>query len=230
MSTIQLLNIEKSVAGDGIKTKILHSIHLTIQRNHFTTIVGASGSGKSTLLNLIATLDFPSQGRIIFEGLDISLLKDNKLADFRFYNIGFIFQNYNLIPSLSAVENVMAPLFPRKVSFDKKARATELLEHVGLSDKMQLLPSQMSGGEQQRVAIARALINKPRWLIADEPTGNLDSRTGENVYELLHAIKRESNCGVLMVTHDKFLSSMGDRIIEMKDGTIISDSAQGVSI
>jgi ABC-type lipoprotein export system ATPase subunit len=138
--------------------------------------------------------------------VDIAILKGNKLADFRFENIGFIFQSFNLLPTLTALENVTAPLFPRKVPFDKIARATELLDQVGLADKLNSLPSQLSGGEQQRVAIARALVNKPKWLLADEPTGNLDSKNGENIYELIHTIKRENKCGVLLVTHDMQLA------------------------
>jgi ABC-type lipoprotein export system ATPase subunit len=159
--------------------------------------------------------------------VDIAILKGNKLADFRFENIGFIFQSFNLLPTLTALENVTAPLFPRKVPFDKIARATELLDQVGLADKLNSLPSQLSGGEQQRVAIARALVNKPKWLLADEPTGNLDSKNGENIYELIHTIKRENNCGVLLVTHDLQLASRGDRMIEMKDGAVIRDSLEG---
>jgi ABC-type lipoprotein export system ATPase subunit len=227
MSNIQLINIEKSLSGNGLTTKILHPIHLTLEKSRFTTIVGASGSGKSTLLSLIGTLDLPTEGSIIFEDMDIALLKGNKLADFRFENIGFIFQSFNLLPTLTALENVTAPLFPRKVPFDKIARATELLEQVGLANKLNSLPSQLSGGEQQRVAIARALVNKPKWLLADEPTGNLDSKNGENIYELIHTIKRENNCGVLLVTHDLQLASRGDRMIEMKDGAVIRDSLEG---
>jgi ABC-type lipoprotein export system ATPase subunit len=227
VNNIELLNIEKSFTGNGMTTNILQSIHLSFNKKDFTTIVGASGSGKSTLLSLIGTLDLPTSGSIIFEGVDIATLKGNKLADFRFENIGFIFQSFNLIPTLTALENVTVPLFPRKVPFNKITRATELLEQVGLIDKLKSLPSQLSGGEQQRVAIARALINKPRWLLADEPTGNLDSKNGENICELIQTIKRENNCGVLFVTHDMQLASRGDRMIVMKDGAVIQDSFDG---
>jgi ABC-type lipoprotein export system ATPase subunit len=225
MKNIQLLQIEKSLVGDGIITKILQPINLTIEQCLFTTIVGASGSGKSTLLNLTGTLDLPTTGKILFDDLDIATIKGNKLADFRFENIGFVFQSFHLLPTLTALENVMAPLFPRKVTFDKTKRAVELLEQVGLADKGKLLPSQLSGGEQQRVAIARALVNKPKWLLADEPTGNLDSKNGETIYELIRTIKRENNCGVLMVTHDRLLATRGDRTIEMKDGSVLQDTS-----
>jgi ABC-type lipoprotein export system ATPase subunit len=228
MKNIQLVDLEKSLKGDGITTKILHSICLTLRQNHFTTIVGASGSGKSTLLGLIGTLDLPTAGSIIFHGTDVATIKGNKLADFRLENVGFIFQSFNLLPTLTAIENILAPLFPRRTSFDKVARATELLELVGLADKAKSLPSQLSGGEQQRVAIARALVNKPRWLLADEPTGNLDSKNSENIYELLRTIQLDSQSGIILVTHDIQLASRGDRIIEMRDGTVINDTLTGV--
>jgi ABC-type lipoprotein export system ATPase subunit len=225
MRTIQLRGIEKTIVGDGISTTLLHPVTLTFEYNQFTTIVGASGSGKSTLLSLIGTLDLPSGGRIFYGNEEPARLKGYRLADFRFDNIGFVFQNFQLLPTLTALENVMAPLFPRKVPYNKTKRAFELLEQVGLADKSKLLPSQLSGGEQQRVAIARSLVNKPTWILADEPTGNLDSKNSEAVYGLLHAVNRETGCGVLMVTHDMQLALRGDRIIELKDGLVIRDTA-----
>lgn len=225
MNTIQLLNVEKSIVGDGIKTTLLSPVSMTFHKGQFTIIVGASGSGKSTLLSLIGTLDRPSAGRILYDDVYPAQLKGKSLADFRFDNIGFVFQSFQLLPTLTALENVMAPLFPRKVPYDKANRALELLEQVGLADKRKLLPSQLSGGEQQRVAIARALVNKPAWLLADEPTGNLDSKNGEAIYSLIQTIQRENGCGVLLVTHDLQLASRGDRIVELKDGAMIGDTA-----
>lgn len=225
MNTIQLLGVEKSIVGDGLNTTLLSPVSATFHKGQLTIIVGASGSGKSTLLSLIGTLDCPSAGRIIYDDVEPAQLKRKKLADFRFANIGFVFQSFQLLPTLTAMENVMAPLFPRKVPYHKTNRALELLDQVGLADKSKLLPSQLSGGEQQRVAIARALVNKPDWLLADEPTGNLDSKNGEAIFSLMQRVQRENGCGVLMVTHDLQLASRGDRIIELKDGAMIRDNA-----
>lgn len=224
MNTIQLLGVEKSIVGDGMNTTLLSPISMTFTKGEFTIIVGASGSGKSTLLGLIGTLDRPSAGRILYDDVDPSQLKSKQLADFRFDRVGFVFQSFQLLPTLTAMENVMAPLFPRKVPYNKTNRALELLEQVGLADKSRLLPSQLSGGEQQRVAIARALVNKPAWLLADEPTGNLDSKNGEAIFDLMQTVQQENGCGVLMVTHDLQLASRGDRIVELKDGTMIRDT------
>jgi putative ABC transport system ATP-binding protein len=222
---IRVQNLGKSFIGDGITTNALHNINAGFEKGQLISIVGSSGSGKSTLLSLIGTLDRPTHGSIFFGDQDISKLRGDQLADFRFHHIGFIFQQFHLLPTLSALENVTAPLFGRKVSFHKDKRAKELLEKVGLQAKINSLPSQLSGGQQQRVAIARALINEPEWLLADEPTGNLDSETGELVYQLLNSLKEEKGCGILLVTHDPELARKADRMVEMKDGIIISDTA-----
>ncbi|WP_172370307.1 ABC transporter ATP-binding protein [Sporosarcina jiandibaonis] len=216
-------HVEKSFAGDGTKTTALKDANLTFEKGEFTAIIGPSGSGKSTLLSLIGTLDKPTQGGIFYDGEEILTKRKNRIADFRFEEIGFIFQQFHLLPTLTALENVLTPLFSRKVPYDKLKRAKEVLEQVGLLDKMNSLPSQLSGGQQQRVAIARAIIHKPSWLLADEPTGNLDTQTGERIYDLLKELNEQEGCGVLFVTHDPALADKAKRIISMKDGDVISD-------
>ena len=222
--SIRLNNVGKAFKGDGVITDAVKGINLQFLESDFVSLVGASGSGKSTLLSLIGTLDQPTEGRICFDEQDISRLGGKNLADFRFEHIGFIFQQFHLLPTLTVLENVMAPLFARKVPYNKKERALELLERVQLSDKKNSLPSQLSGGQQQRVAIARALIHEPDWLLADEPTGNLDTETGERIFELLQTLNKEKQCGVLFVTHDPSLAKKANRTIEMKDGQVVFDT------
>ncbi|WP_289141258.1 ABC transporter ATP-binding protein [uncultured Brevibacillus sp.] len=221
--TIQIKNLTKVYSGDGVVTTALQDVNLTMRSEEFTAIVGPSGSGKSTLLQLIGTLDVPTTGMVYYDDVDVSKLKGKALADFRFDSIGFIFQQFNLLPTLTALENVMSPLFPRKVRYDKKGRAQELLDWVGLTHKQDSLPSQLSGGEQQRVAIARALVNRPAWLLADEPTGNLDTNNGENVFQLLRKYQQEHGTGIIFVTHDEHLASQTDKRIEMRDGCVLAD-------
>lgn len=195
-----------------------------LEDGEFISFIGPSGSGKSTLLSILGTLDDPSAGELLHGGQPVHRLNSRQMADFRFENIGFIFQQFHLIPTLTALENIMAPLFGRKVSYDKKQRALELLEMVGLPDKANALPSQLSGGQQQRIAIARALVHEPKWLLADEPTGNLDSETGEIIFQLLHSLNKKKGCGVLFVTHDPKLADRANRKIEMRDGEIVADT------
>ena len=221
---IECKKIEKLFKGDGIETYALKNVNLEISEGEFVSIIGPSGSGKSTLLSIIGTLDVPSCGEMLYEDQPISKLNNRQMADFRFENIGFIFQQFHLIPTLTALENIMAPLFGRKVTYDKKERAHQLLEMVGLKDKANSLPSQLSGGQQQRVAIARALVHEPKWLLADEPTGNLDTETGEIIFQLLLSLNEEKGCGVLFVTHDPELADRANRKIEMRDGVIIADN------
>jgi len=213
----------KSFSGDGVETQALQDINVTLEAGNFISIIGPSGSGKSTLLSLIGTLDRPTSGELHYDGKPINKLNSKELSDFRFENIGFIFQQFHLIPTLTALENVMAPLFGRKVPYDKKERAEQLLAQVGLADKAGSLPSQLSGGQQQRVAVARALVHEPKWLLADEPTGNLDTDTGEIIFNLLRSLNEEKGCGVLFVTHDPALAERANRTIEMRDGVIIED-------
>ncbi|WP_372869258.1 ABC transporter ATP-binding protein [Planomicrobium okeanokoites] len=222
--TIECRKLTKAFKGDGVQTYALKNIDLTLEEGDFISIIGPSGSGKSTLLSIIGTLDEPSAGELLHQGQPVHKLNSRQLADFRFENIGFIFQQFHLIPTLTAVENIMAPLFGRKVSYDKKQRAQDLLRMVGLQDKANSLPSQLSGGQQQRVAIARALVHEPKWLLADEPTGNLDSETGEVIFQLLQTLNQEKGCGVLFVTHDPALADRANRKIEMRDGEIVSDT------
>lgn len=223
-NTIECKSLEKFFKGDGIETYALKDVNLLINEGEFVSIIGPSGSGKSTLLSIIGTLDVPSGGEMLYENKPTAKLNNKQMADFRFENIGFIFQQFHLIPTLTALENIMAPLFGRKVSYDKKQRAQQLLEMVGLRDKSNSLPSQLSGGQQQRVAIARALVHEPKWLLADEPTGNLDTETGEIIFQLLHSLNQEKGCGVLFVTHDSELANRANRKIEMRDGVVIADT------
>ncbi len=216
-------HVEKSFKGDGTKTIALKNVDLGFEKGEFSAIIGPSGSGKSTLLSLLGTLDKPSEGSITYDGEEILKKSKSKIADFRFQEIGFIFQQFHLLPTLTSLENVLTPLFSRKVPYNKLERAKEVLEQVGLQDKMNSLPSQLSGGQQQRVAIARAIVHKPSWLLADEPTGNLDTETGERIYDLLKELNEQEGCGVLFVTHDPALAAKANRIISMKDGVVISD-------
>jgi ABC-type lipoprotein export system ATPase subunit len=220
---IDVQSLEKSYFGDGVVTKVLDSVNLTFKREDFTSIVGPSGSGKSTLLNLIGTLDSPTTGKVFYDEEDIFAIKNNKLADFRFHHIGFVFQQFQLLPTLTAMENIMAPLFARKTSFSKEERAVELLDLLGLSDKKNALPSQLSGGQQQRVAIARALVNSPKWILADEPTGNLDQKNGEIIFEILQKLNKEQGCGIIFITHDDTLARKTNRTIYLTDGKVVDD-------
>jgi ABC-type lipoprotein export system ATPase subunit len=227
---ISLSNISKNFSNQKLTIEILKNINLTIHSNEFTSIIGPSGSGKSTLLSLIGTLAKPTGGKIFFNEVDVTSIKKQKLADFRFEQIGFVFQQYHLLPSLTALENVMSPMIPRKVSYDKKKQAEEMLNLVGLKDKLKSLPSQLSGGQQQRVAIARALVHKPKWILADEPTGNLDGTSSENIFSLLKSIHKENQVGILFVTHNSEIANRTDRIIELRDGSVVTDDRQGVPI
>ncbi|HLQ70357.1 MAG TPA: ABC transporter ATP-binding protein [Bacillota bacterium] len=220
---IQCQGVSKIYTGDGVQTNAIQKVDVSFRKGEFTAIVGPSGSGKSTLLSLIGSLDKPSEGVILYDDVEIMKKGKRKIADFRFEEIGFVFQQFHLLPTLTAVENVLTPLFARKVSYSKRERAEKVLEQVGLKNKMTSLPSQLSGGEQQRVAIARAIVHKPNWLLADEPTGNLDTETGERIFELLQRLNEQEGCTVLFVTHDRGLADKANRIIEMQDGTIQSD-------
>jgi putative ABC transport system ATP-binding protein len=218
---IELHGVSKTVpSGTGLLT-ILHPINLTIPAKQVMAIVGPSGSGKSTLLGLIAGLDAPSTGRIVIDGVTITRLDEDALARLRGSRIGFVFQFFHLLPSLTAYENVLVPMeiagYP-----DAARRAKMLLEEVGLTGRAHHYPSQLSGGEQQRVAIARALANDPPILLADEPTGNLDSATGHQVVELLLEIHRTRGTTLVLVTHDPELAAVADTTIALRDGRVVS--------
>lgn len=221
--TINLKSVTKSY-GEGENTfQALKDITLSFHCKETTLITGPSGSGKSTLLNMISTLETPTSGEVFYDNEKMSGLNENQLAEIRNRNIGFVFQQFYLLPNLTAIENVLIPLLHQKVNFDKQERALEVLESVGLADKTNAFPSQLSGGQQQRVAIARALAANPDWILADEPTGNLDSVNGQKIYDLLFEIKKERGCGVIIITHDPSLVKKADRLIELKDGMLTQD-------
>lgn len=201
----------------------LRGLDIDIKEGEFITILGKSGSGKSTSLNMVGCLDIPTKGTVYLDGQDISKLDESELARIRGKKIGFVFQTFNLIPSLNAIENVMLPMLFQGVSEDvRRKRASELLNLVGLGSRMLHKQSELSGGERQRVAIARALINDPEIILADEPTGNLDSKTGMeimNIFKNLHKQKKT----IVMITHDKYLASYAKRIVHLKDGRAVQD-------
>jgi ABC-type lipoprotein export system ATPase subunit len=208
---------------NGVDIRVLDSISLIIQSGEFVAICGPSGSGKSTLLNLIGTLDTPTSGEVWINGVDVRSVRGDALADFRLEHIGFVFQAYNLVPALSVLENVMLPLIPhrRRLDFSLEDQARSLLALVGLGDRLRHFPGQLSGGEQQRVAIARALINTPRIILADEPTGNLDSKSGLEVFELLKRFHHDLGVTVVMVTHNEVLSKGAERLLRLVDGRLM---------
>ena len=226
---IELRGVSKTVpSGTGTLT-ILHPLDLTIPGGRVVAITGASGSGKSTLLGLIAGLDAPSAGAILIDGTDIISLSEDALARLRGTKIGFVFQFFHLLPSLTAFENVLVPI-EIAGGADAASRATSLLAEVGLSDRGHHYPSQLSGGEQQRVAIARALANNPPILLADEPTGNLDSATGRHVIDLLLQIHRSRGTTLVLVTHDPEIAAIADLTISLRDGRVIQQTDRAVTV
>jgi putative ABC transport system ATP-binding protein len=218
---IEIRNLKKYY--DNGQTKALNGLNLTIKKGEFVSIIGSSGSGKSTLLNMIGTLDKPDDGTIIVDGVDVVNTKQN-LSKFRCDEIGFIFQLHNLIPNLSVLENVEIPLLSKsnRISKKDKEKAIRLLEDVGLKDKLHQNPTKMSGGQRQRVAIARALVNNPRIILADEPTGALDTKTSQKIMKLLKELHTEHNVTLIVVTHDPTVASQADRIVTVQDGQIIN--------
>lgn len=219
-SFIQIKNLKKSFEKGKIKA--LQGIDLEIGCGEFIAIMGSSGCGKSTFLNMIGALDLPDYGEIIINGSNLRKYKN--LANFRSKKVGFIFQLHNLIPTLTAAENVQIPMFEKKIKTSlQKKLAHELLNLAGLKDRGNVLPTKLSGGERQRVAVARALANNPEILIADEPTGSLDSKSAKGILELLRKIQKETNKTVIMVTHDEFVASYADRILKMIDGKIVNE-------
>ncbi|HSQ50190.1 MAG TPA: ABC transporter ATP-binding protein [Nitrospiraceae bacterium] len=219
---ISLSHLTMRLAGGGHQIMILDDITLEIPDKQRVAIVGPSGSGKSTLLGLIAGLDRPTSGSIMLNGVEISTMRESVLARFRRDHIGYIFQSFHLIPTLTALENVLVPL---ELAGMNKAqeRATELLVTVGLGERLHHYPVQLSGGEQQRVAVARAFACRPPILLADEPTGNLDSATGEHMMQLLHSLHRDYGTTLVLVTHDHSIASSMERVITLRDGRIESD-------
>jgi len=218
---LNLDNVQKIYRVGEVDVHALRGVNLNIREGEFVAIVGKSGSGKSTLLNQIGCLDIPSKGKIHLDEFDIQELSESDLAQIRGRKIGFVFQSFNLIPSLTALENVMLPMTFQGVPEEKRIkRAIELLDLVGLKERMDHRPSQLSGGQQQRVAIARALANDPEIILADEPTGNLDSKTEMDIINLLSNLHKKYQKTVIMITHNKSLAKYAGRIVRLEDGVI----------
>jgi putative ABC transport system ATP-binding protein len=223
---IQVTGLTRSIDTGTHRVDILRGIDFDVPAGQFVAIMGASGSGKSTLLGLLAGLDSPTTGRIVLDGVDITNLPEDKMAKVRGMKLGFVFQSYQLIPTLTAEENVLLPAELTGKDSGGIARARELLVRVGLQDRLDHYPVQLSGGEQQRVALARAFMVKPPILMADEPTGNLDSANGKQVLDLLLSLNREERTTLVLVTHDRELATYANRIITLRDGVVISDTQQ----
>jgi putative ABC transport system ATP-binding protein len=219
---IEVRGLKKSIRNGTRTVDILRGIDLVIPQGQFVAIMGSSGSGKSTLLGLLAGLDSPSEGEVLLDGVAISKLAEDRLAEVRGSKIGFVFQSYQLIPTLTAFENVLLP-HELNARGDGKPRATALLTAVGLADRMSHYPVQLSGGEQQRVALARAFVLDPPIVLADEPTGNLDSANGQHVLDLLTERQRDARTTLVMVTHDPQIAARADRQIHLRDGLVVAD-------
>ena len=218
-SMIHLDSIEKVYRTDRIETVALSDINLDVQPGEFVSVMGPSGCGKSTLLNIIGLLDEPTKGRVQLNGTAVSSYKDAAIAGVRNREIGFIFQTFHLIPDLGVVDNVEIPLLYRRMSGGERRKlAMAAIERVGLTSRAHHFPSQLSGGQQQRVAIARAIVGQPRILLADEPTGNLDSQMGDEIMAILHGLQQESGTSIVMVTHDPRLADQTQRIVRLFDG------------
>lgn len=225
MITVQ--NITRTFHSAGVKVSAVDNISFKVDDGEFASIIGKSGSGKSTLLSLLGALDSPTSGTIMVGDRDITKLRDRALTDYRRNKIGFVFQNYNLIPNLSAIENVMLPMeFAKVEKSARKKRAEQLLGQVGITgDKQNRRPGRLSGGEQQRVSIARALANKPELILADEPTGNLDSANGEMIFDLLHTLSRSEKTTIIVVTHDLDIAGKTDLTFKLADGKLQKKAA-----
>jgi putative ABC transport system ATP-binding protein len=226
----ELESASRTYGENSTLVRALDALDLTIGRGEFVAVFGPSGSGKTTLLQLLGALDRPTRGSIRFEGQPLEGLRDLALADLRLRAMGFVFQQFNLIPTLNAVENVEASLAPLAMPrTERREKAERHLELVGLGPRARHLPTQLSGGEQQRVAIARALAHSPRVVLADEPTGNLDTKNGEMVMELLARLHRELEITLVLVTHDEWIAERADRVLRLGDGRLVNDSAGSVT-
>ena len=220
MSILQTTELKKYYGAEPNITRALDGVTLSIEKGEFVAIVGTSGSGKSTLLNMIGGLDVPTSGQVVVDGKELSKLKDEELTVFRRRKIGFIFQNYNLVPVLNVFENIVLPVELDGNKVDKKFMK-EVVQMLGLEDKLNNMPNNLSGGQQQRVAIARALVSKPAIVLADEPTGNLDSKTSADVLELLKTTSQKFHQTLVMITHNSEIAQLADRIIRIEDGKIV---------
>jgi len=215
--------VKEYVQGDR-PLRVLNGVDMKVEQGEFMAIMGPSGSGKSTLLNMIGALDKPTSGKVYIKGVDLSTLNDNQLAELRNREIGFVFQFFNLIPRMDALGNVELPMAIAGVSRrDRRDRAAKTLELVGLGDRMDHKPSELSGGEQQRVAVARALVNEPSLLLCDEVTGNLDSNTGDAIIQLLRSLNREQGKTFVLITHDPVVAQSTERLIQLHDGEIVGE-------
>ncbi len=228
--TIQVRHLFKTINNGSHTVEILRDINFSVPAGQFLAIMGASGSGKSTLLGLLAGLDTVTSGSVVLDGTDISRMREDALARLRGRKIGFVFQSYQLVPTLTAEENVLLPAELIGSDKDVRRRAKYLLERVGLRDRAHHYPVQLSGGEQQRVALARAFVTQPPILMADEPTGNLDSANGQHVLDLLLRLNREERTTLVLVTHDRHLAEYADRVITLSDGQLLSDELIGQEI
>lgn len=223
MSLVEVKDLYKIYNPGENEVRALDGINFTVEKGEFLAIVGQSGSGKSTFMNMIGLLDIPTSGTYLLDGVDVSSMTDDELSEIRNKQIGFIFQGFNLISNLSAIENVELPLVYRGMKKDERHKlAVEALERVGLSHRLNHLPKQMSGGQQQRVAIARAVAARPPIILADEPTGNLDSHSGVEVMKILHELHREGRT-IILITHDNEIAKEAQRVIRIQDGQIIAD-------
>ena len=224
MSIIKIENLKKTYSETEVEVHAVNGINLSFEQGEFAAIVGPSGSGKTTLLNMIGGLDTPTEGKIIINNTDISRLTSSQIIDFRLWNIGFVFQAYNLIPVLTAKENVefIMHLQGRKKA-ERDKRTVELLTAVGLGDRINSRPSQLSGGQQQRVAVARALASKPKFVLADEPTANLDSKSTENLLDIMEKLNKNENITFIFSTHDARVVKKAHRVITIEDGKVVSD-------
>jgi putative ABC transport system ATP-binding protein len=220
---IKTINVSKIYEIGQEKIKALDEISLSIEENEYLSIMGPSGSGKSTLMNLLGCLDTPTDGSYFLKGKEVAKYNDNQLADIRNKEIGFVFQTFNLLPRASALHNVELPLIYSGISRKKRRElALQALEKVGLADRIHHKPSELSGGQRQRVAIARALVNQPSILFADEPTGNLDSKTGEEILELFNSLHKIGNT-IVVVTHEEYIAQRSERVVRLLDGRIVND-------
>jgi putative ABC transport system ATP-binding protein len=225
MPLIDIKNLKKEYTNDEVVTPVLQGLNFGIKKGEFVAIMGPSGSGKSTLMHILGFLDRLSSGQYIFDGRDVSTLTEDELADMRSKSVGFIFQAFNLLPRTTVMENVMLPLIYTKMKeHERIARAEAALASVGLSHRLEFVPSQLSGGEKQRVAIARALVNNPAVIFADEPTGNLDSKSGLQVMKILQNLNNEGHT-IILVTHERYTAEHAKRILRIKDGELVSDEA-----
>jgi putative ABC transport system ATP-binding protein len=226
MSLYELRGVTKTFSQGSYRINAVADVDLDIREHEFVVIAGPSGSGKTTLLQLLGALDRPSEGRVSFEGRDLASLGDAELARLRLEAFGFVFQQFNLIPTLTAAQNVEVALAPRRLTAKRRhEEAGRLLASVGLGPRAAHLPSQLSGGEQQRVAIARALANEPRVLLADEPTGNLDSETGNEIVSLLRSLSTDQGQTVVLITHDQAIAAGAPRVVRMRDGRVVEPAA-----